>query len=379
MAASTERVEPKASNTIDRAMRDGIAQSVFPGAVLLVRYRGEIVHRRAYGQAAVEPEPVPLTEDTIFDLASLTKPIVTATLTLMEVVAGTLALDAPVQRWIPDFHPRAPVTIAQLLSHSSGLPDWKPYYREIIRISREQSAMAGVLEPRQLLLEFIHQEPFVYTPGAGNIYSDLGYILLGELLERVGGKDLAQLAEAKIWGPLGMEDTFFVRLPRRPGPLRGTRTIAATERCAWRARVLCGEVQDDNAYSMGGIAGHAGVFSTADDLDRFLSDFSRAVRGGLGLLPSDLAARAVRPVGAPDSGWGLGWMLPTEPSSSGSRFSKNSFGHLGFTGTSIWVDPESDLSVILLTNRVHPDRKNEKIKEFRPMIHDLIHEVFVGP
>ena len=210
--------------------------------------------------------------------------------------------------------------------------------------------------------------PLAYEPGTQSVYSDLGFILLGEILQRVTGHSLDQLARERIFAPLGMESTTF-----KPGAALRPR-IAPTEMDAtWRKRLIRGEVHDENAFAMGGVAGHAGMFSTAPDLAAFCQ---MVLDGGIYEHKRLLARATLNQFTAPSTlGQGartLGWMLPTENSTSGHFLAPGSFGHLGFTGTSIWIDPSRELFVILLTNRVYPTRDNEKIAEVRPAVHDAI-------
>lgn len=208
------------------------------------------------------------------------------------------------------------------------------------------------------------------------VYSDLGFMLLTELVETVSGKNLADFCLSRIFIPLDTADTFFIA----PTGLvcsspEKEHVYAATENDPWRGRVLCGEVHDENAYVLGGIAGHAGMFSTAGDVLKIVREYVAAMKGEGQILRADLARLSVtRQDHVSDSTRALGWDTPSDASSSGRYFSDKSFGHLGFTGTSIWVDPTMDLIVVLLTNRVHPSRDNNRIREFRPQLHDLIYE-----
>lgn len=359
---------------IERAIEDGM----FPGAALLVHYNGQVVHHEVHGNACLEPQRKPLTRDTLFDLASLTKPIATATAVLQLIAKGRLSLYEPVSRFIPDFlsPEKKRITMFHLLTHSSGLPAWKPFYAEVGRLTQEQSGIRNVVGAKPLMYELIHQEPLAYPAGSESVYSDLGFILLGEIVEKVAQQTLDEYCQERIFGPLGMRDTGFLPLySERQMELLRTRSFAATEKCPWRGRVLIGSVHDENAYIMGGVAGHAGLFGTAQDLYLFLRAYLESLNRDGGFFPSKLVREFVtRQTQVPQSPWALGWTTPSPPSASGQYFSSNAFGHLGFTGTSIWVDPDVDLIVIFLTNRVHPSRENQKIRLFRPLLHDLIYE-----
>jgi CubicO group peptidase (beta-lactamase class C family) len=368
------RCDRAAFTPIHDAMSRAVADRVFPGAVLLIDAGGEIVLHQAFGHAALVPAPEPMTADTVFDVASLTKPLVTATLTLTLVADGHLALDAPIGRYVPSWREgaKARATIRHLLTHTSGLPAWKPFYRRL------EPAQIATPEGKRRVIDDVEREPLETEPGAASRYSDLGFILLGSLIEREAGRPLDRLAADRIFTPLGLPSMSY-----RPvgAPLARDRVarVASTEACPWRGRVLRGEVHDENAYAMGGVSGHAGLFADARDVHRLVRAWQDARTGRAAHWPAALVDEFLtRQGGLGDGGWALGWTVPTPPSTSGSRFSPRSFGHLGFTGTSVWVDPDRDLTVVLLTNRVHPDRTNEALAAFRPAIHDLIYETVVG-
>lgn len=368
------RRDRAAFTPIHDAMSRAVADRVFPGAVLLIDAGGTIVLHEAFGHAALVPAPEPMTADTVFDVASLTKPLVTATLTLALVADDRLALDAPIGRFIPSWREgaKARATIRHLLTHTSGLPAWKPFYRRL------EPAQIATPEGKRRVIDDVEREPLETEPGAASRYSDLGFILLGSLIEREAGRPLDRLAAERIFTPLGLPSMSY-----RPvgAPLARDRAarVASTEACPWRGRVLRGEVHDENAYAMGGVAGHAGLFADARDVHRLVRAWRDARTGRAARWPAALVDEFLtRQGGLGDGGWALGWTVPTPPSTSGSRFSPRSFGHLGFTGTSVWVDPDRDLTVVLLTNRVHPDRANAALAAFRPAIHDLIYETVVG-
>ena len=365
---------------VSDAMAEAVSKGLFPGAALLVHHHKPILHE-AYGFASLLPQQTVMTQDTLFDLASLTKVVATTTAAMSLIADQKISLKDPVSRFIPDFlsQDKQGINLFHLLTHSSGLPDWKPFYREVSRLTQEQSGIRSIVGSKSLLYELIHQEPLVYPTGSKSLYSDLGFVLLGEIIEKVTQKSLDEFCHEKIFTPLQMKDTFFLPVyTEHQMEVVKTRKIAATENCPWRGRVLRGEVHDENAHVMGGVAGHAGLFSTAQDLYTFLKTILKSLRGEHGFLPQSLVkAFVTRQTRIPDTCWALGWTTPSEPSTSGQFFSPRSFGHLGFTGTSIWVDPEADLMVILLTNRIHPSRGNDQIRLFRPFIHDLIYQATV--
>lgn len=357
--ASGATIDPSRFDPVDRVIEDFLERKAFPGAVVAVGHQGSLVHLRGYGHLTYEADaarPQPVTEDTIYDLASLTKVIVPTTLAMMLVDEGRLSLEMPVKDFLPLFHGEGKegVTVHQLLTHSSGVDWWAPLYEEV----------KGKAE----YVERIQAMDLAYEPGSRSLYSDLGLILLGEILERVAGKDLDVLAQERIFQPLGMETTTYL-----PGAELLER-IAPTEADSWRGRVLRGEVHDENAYALGGVAPHAGLFGTARDLARFAQ---MILNGGIlehrRLISRPTVERFTRRQEIADSTRALGWDTKSaEKSSAGTLFSPGSFGHTGFTGTSLWIDPQRQLFVILLTNRVHPTRDNILIRQVRPALADAV-------
>jgi CubicO group peptidase (beta-lactamase class C family) len=366
---------------VENALDGAVVGGVFPGAVLLVNKDGQVVYHRAFGHRSLQPEITPLHEDTIFDLSSLTKPLATTLAFLMLVRERKLRIDDRVTRLFHNFgvHGKIHVSFRHLLAHTSGLPAWRPYFQEILKV--ERGGRVNFLcshGAKQHVYELIHREKPDGEPGKAAVYSDLGFMLLGEAIEEVTGLSLDRFCQDRIFKPLGMRSTSFVDLSllrtRRIVPI--TDMIAPTELCPWRKKILCGEVHDDNAYAMGGVAGHSGLFSCASDLNVILSRVRDAYLGKSDFLPDALVKEMfARDKTVPNSTRTLGWDTPAAVgSAAGTRFSKNTVGHLGFTGTSLWLDLERSVHVILLTNRVHPSRENEKIKDFRPVIHDLVME-----
>ncbi|MDE3242728.1 MAG: beta-lactamase family protein [Nitrospirota bacterium] len=370
----------KASDPIAGAMQSAVEAGVFPGAVLLVRLQGAIRYHRAFGLTASVPLPEPAHRDTIYDLASLTKPLATATAVLCLVQDGSLSLDRTVQDCLPELQgcPVGRATIAHLLTHSSGLPAWRPFYERVADQDKLQPGFLGSPAAKAYVLQLIGEEELLAPIGAQAVYSDLGFMLLGLLVERLTGRSLAAVVRERIYGPIKAEPLSFVPTEGAP-PAFAASAIAPTEDDPWRGRMLRGEVHDENAYALGGVAGHAGLFGTAAAVLAVSGCWLDAVTGKPSLLRADLAQRSTsRQEIVSRSSWGLGWDSPSPPSSSGTKFSPRSFGHLGYTGTSLWVDPERELEVVLLSNRVHPTRKNEKIREFRPLIHDVIYKELIG-
>lgn len=362
-------------------MEAAVQRGVFPGAVLLVRDPA-LFYLRAFGTRSLLGERSPMTEGTIFDLSSLTKALATSVAMMLLVRDGRLNLDDRVTRFFHNFgvHGKTHITLRQLLSHSSGLPAWRPYYQMVLQVERKEGRVnfLGSRGAKDLVYQLLQRERLEYAPGTRALYSDLGFMLLGAVIEQIGGAALDRFCEEKIFRPLGLRSTAFVDLlllrTRRLAPV--TEMIAPTERCPWRKRVLCGEVHDDNAHAMGGVAGHAGLFSSAQEVDALLCRLEASYRGTDSFLPASIVREFWRvDSSVPGSTWALGWDSPApRQSAAGSLFSPHTVGHLGFTGTSIWIDLERERHVILLSNRVHPSRDNNLIREFRPHLHDLVNE-----
>ncbi|MCH8054929.1 MAG: beta-lactamase family protein [Deltaproteobacteria bacterium] len=364
---------------VEEAFQEAIAQGFFPGAVVLVGKGDEVVFERAFGFRTLIAGKSPMQLETIFDLASLTKPLATTTAVMLLVREKKIRLEDRVTRFFSNFgvFGKIHVTFRHLLAHCSGLPAWRPYYEEIVR--EEKGGRVNFVASRaakSYVFEQIHRERQVSPPGAKSSYSDLGFMLLGEVIEEISGRTLDRYCQDKVFKPMGLRSTSFVDLTqlrmRRLQPVQ--EMIAPTENCPWRKRILCGEVHDDNAYAMGGVAGHAGLFSCARDIHLILARLRHCLRGEDPFLPAPLLQEFLtRDHTVEGSTYALGWDTPSsENSSSGSFFSPHSVGHLGFTGTSVWWDLDKDCHIVLLTNRIHPSRSNDKIKEFRPYIHDLI-------
>lgn len=365
-----------------RAAEAAGRKHVFPGAVLLVARGGEVLYFKSFGYRSIVPEENGLDPDTVFDVASLTKPIITTTLIMQLIDRGQLTLDRRVSRILQTFsvHGKERITVRHLLNHSSGYPGYAPYYKQIARAS--EGERAGIMTSRgavEMVYNEIVRARTENPPGKVAKYSDIGFILLGHLIEVLhGGQPLDKIALKNIIAPLQLPSTGYVDLSKmkRRGLEPVTDMIAPTAECPWRERILCGEVHDDNAWAMGGVAGHAGLFSTARDVHAFATEMIECYHGRGGLVSQD----TVRKFWTLDnsiegSSWALGWDTPSpENSSSGRYFSRNSVGHLGFTGCSLWIDPDRELDVVLLSNRVHPTPENNLIREFRPLVHDLVME-----
>ena len=298
---------------------------------------------------------------------------------------GKVQLEDRVTRFFHNFgvHGKTHVTFHHLLAHCSGLPGWRPYFKEILQIEKKgRLNFVASQGAKEFVFEQIHRERPEYETGRRALYSDLGFMLLGELIELVSRVTLDRFCHDRIFRPLGLRSCAFVDLSqiraRKLAPV--TDRIAPTERCPWRRRVLCGEVHDDNAYAMGGIAGHAGLFANAADVDALVCRLRACWRGEDDFVPRELVRLFwTRDQTVADSTWALGWDTPSVTgSSAGKRIGPVAVGHLGFTGTSLWVDLARDAHVLFLTNRVHPHRDNERIREIRPRVHDAVMEVLEG-
>ncbi|HEX6534931.1 MAG TPA: serine hydrolase [Gemmatimonadaceae bacterium] len=356
-SASRPRVSPLA---VARAVRDSVqgvlqralADSAFPGAYAIVGSLENTYASVGVGHLDWAPSPKP-DENTMWDLASLTKVIGTTTAVMQLWEQGRIDLDAPVQRYLPEWKGphKSEVTVRNLLTHTAGLPPFERYY--LLNESPEQT------------LRLFLGTPLDTVPGARMVYSDIGIILLGKIVEQIAGEPLDRYDTEHIFRPLGMTSTMY----RPPASLLPR--IAPTERDPWRGRLVRGEVHDENAYALGGVSGHAGLFSSAHDLAIFARTMlAGGTWHGVTILhPATIDA--FTHVQDPSlSNRALGWEVPTGTNSAGHRLSSRAFGHTGFTGTSIWIDPERDLFIILLTNRVDPTRENHKIGKVRVALAD---------
>ena len=373
---------------VEKALDKAIEKQEIPGAVVLARMprEGEILdYAWVRGLAVVRPERLAMRRDTIFDLASLTKPMATTTAIMLLVEEGSIGLDDPVAKTLPAFADRGKegVTIRNLLCHSAGLKPWRGFHELLIEKERKTGErLIGTREGRDWIIDRVLRSALVHPPGAAAVYGDLDFIVLGALVEAVAKQPFDEFCETRIFTRLALHDTRFFPIPVDGSPAvpdSVRRRVAATENCPWRERIIWGEVHDPNAFAMGGVAGHAGLFSTADDVMRFGQLFLDAWHGRNPSLPSERVREFSKRQSLPaDSDWALGWDTPTAGvSSSGRYFSANSVGHLGFTGTSLWIDLEREFIVVLLTNRIHQVAKRSRF-ELRPKVHDAIFEGFTA-
>jgi serine-type D-Ala-D-Ala carboxypeptidase len=342
-------------------LEKAIATRAFPACSLAVTFGGELVAHKALGRFTYDPASPKVTTASIFDLASLTKVVATTAMAMILYERGLLDLEAPVTAIVPEFaggsddddSGRREITLRMLLAHSSGLPAYEKLFLSA--------------KTREDLLQAAFTTPLAAAPGARAKYSDIGFIILSIVLDRLADESLDVFCQREIFGPLGMTHTTF----NSGHALKDSIPPTADDR-SFRHRIIQGEVQDENASVLGGIAGHAGLFSTSEDLAIFAHAM---LNGGHPILRSTTIELFSRRESAPEgTSRALGWDTPSVPSQSGKYFSPRAFGHLGYTGTSLWIDPDRQLSISLLTNRTWPDCQNQAIKQVRPAFHDAVIE-----
>jgi CubicO group peptidase (beta-lactamase class C family) len=336
---------------------NGIAQASFPAASIAVTWRGKLVALKAFGRFTYEPASPPVTIATVFDLASVSKAVATTSMAMILYERGLIDLEAPVVSIVPEFAGsdvrRGDVTVHMLLAHSSGLPAYEKLFLKA--------------KTRDELLAAAFTTPLAADPGARAEYSDIGFIILAIAMERVADESLDRFCQRELFGPVGMLHTAF----NPPAAWRAAIPPTADDR-SFRKRIIQGEVQDENASVLGGVAGQAGLFATAEDLATFAHVL---LQGGQSLVRPETLALFTRREAAPaGTSRALGWDTPSSPSQSGKYFSPHSFGHLGYTGASLWIDPERQLSITLLTNRTWPDCSNKAVKDVRPAFHNAVVE-----
>lgn len=346
-------------------LEQAVADRAFPGAAFGVLYRGQILAVESVGRFTYDPASPTVRPDTVYDLASVTKVVATTSMAMILHDRGLLDLDARLGDLLPGFvvgmepgSGKERVTLRMLLAHTSGLVGYAPLFRDC--------------PTPALLLRAILQLPLEAPPNTRTEYSDFGYILLGKALEILAGQCIEEFCARAIFEPLGLHATRFLpRADQRP-------EIPPTENdTTFRHRLIQGEVQDEHTFILGGIAGHAGLFSSVEDLLRFAQCIlgqGRTPSGAALFQPQTVelfATRATPPGTRPRA---LGWDVPTENSSSGSHFGPRSIGHLGYAGTSLWIDPDRSLAVALLTNRTWPDRSTDAIRQVRPAFHNAVVE-----
>jgi CubicO group peptidase (beta-lactamase class C family) len=339
---------------VGELVNNSIRDSAFPGAVLLVWEKGKIIFEKSFGHLTYNDSSARVETNTIYDLASLTKVIATTTAAMICVDRKLFKIDDNVSRYIPEFaqNGKRNITIENLLLHNSGLPAYKKYYT--------------LYSKPQEVLNDIYSTELSYPTGTKTVYSDLGMIVLGKVIEKVTGRSLDVFCDQEIFKPLNMNDTYF----NPPSSLKYR--IAPTEFDKyWRNRLLIGEVHDETASLLNGVSGNAGLFSTAGDISKVLQ---MILQNGKFEGKRIIDSSTVKLFTSKKSDErGLGWDIKSDSgSSAGNLFSKNSYGHTGFTGTSVWTDPTRNLFVVFLTNRVYPSRENNRLIKIRPELHNLI-------
>jgi CubicO group peptidase (beta-lactamase class C family) len=343
-------------------LEEAISARAFPAASIAVTHQDRLIALKSFGHFTTEADSPLVTPTTLFDLASVTKAVATTTMAMILYERGLLELETPVVGVVPEFMAdaggkpdprRRDVTFRMLLAHSSGLPAYEKLFLKA--------------HSRDDLLRAAFSTSLSADPGTRAEYSDIGFILLAAALERIAAEPLDVFCQRELFGPLAMINTTF----NPPADPRRQIPPTADDR-TFRKKIIQGEVQDENASVLGGVAGHAGLFSTAEDLARFAHAM---LHGGCPILRPETVALFTRRESAPlGTSRALGWDTPSSPSQSGKYFGPRSFGHLGYTGTSLWIDPDRQLSITLLTNRTWPDCANHAIKQVRPKFHDAIME-----
>ena len=349
-------------------MDKAIAQAAFPAASIAVTSKRKLVALKAFGRFTYEPGSFQVTTASVFDLASVSKVVATTSMAMILYQRGLVDLEMPVAAIVPEFVAsesndnekdarRHEVTVHMLLAHSSGLPAYERLFLKA--------------KTRDELLQSAFRTPLTADPGVRAEYSDIGFIVLGVALERIADEGLDRFCQRELFGPLGMLHTTY----NPPVAWRDSIPPTADDR-TFRHRIIQGEVQDENASVLGGVAAHAGLFATAEDVATFAHIM---LQGGPPLIrPETLALFTRRESFPAGTSRASGWDTPSSPSQSGKYFSATSFGHLGYTGTSLWIDPERDLSITLLTNRTWPDCSNKAITDVRPRFHDAVVEALAG-
>jgi CubicO group peptidase (beta-lactamase class C family) len=340
---------------LETVIEKAVSDTVFPGASLAVLYKGSVVFHKAFGRMTYDHQSSPADTTTMYDLASLTKALVTTSIAMQLVERDSLSIQAPVSRYLPGFakNGKEKVTIEQLMRHASGLRA-HTFYAKSCRTPEE-------------LFQAIEADTLLSAPGTTTLYSDLNFMLLGRIIENITGRTLAANFHQRFAAPLGMRSTMFT-----PPPSLSWRIAPVEKDTLWPFNVPRPLVNDQNAALLGGVAGHAGLFSTTEDLLGMVSMFMHGgTINGHTYFHAATLSKFLSANGYPRA---LGWDLRSSDghSSAGDYFSSSSYGHLGYTGTSIWIDPERELAVILLSNRVYPSSENIKIRKFRPLLHNRV-------
>jgi len=356
---------------VGKALAAGLEAGVATAVSLTVGRGKKTLYEQAFGQTSDGPVGVDVGPESLFDLASLTKPLATTLACLGLIQEGVIEIEAPLGRWLDLPEDKAALTPAHLLTHTSGLPAWRPFYQELTGLPHGQRA--------DRLRELVAAEPLTYRPGEQTLYSDLGFMLLKDLIEKVSQESLAEYVAWNFYEPLGLGvELSFVLLPNGPGP--AVDQFVASERCPWRQKLLQGEVNDENAWAEGGIAGQAGLFGTGRAVFELMAWLAASAqgRGEPALLRPEVASLIYK---NPFAGQArtLGFDRPSgEEGAAGSLGAPDTIGHLGFVGASLFHDPPQELTVVLLTNRTIFGRENQLHQGFRREVHDLVAQALAG-
>ena len=343
-------------NAVDKVINKAVEDKSFPGAVVLVWKDGKTIYEKAFGNYTYDSSSPKIKTNTLFDLASLTKVVATTTAAMICYDRDLFTLDDKVTKYIPEFgvNGKDNITIKNLLIHNSGLPAWKKFYGRDLKYDD--------------VINEIYSSELEYKTGEKTVYSDLGIITLGKIIEKVSGKTLDVFCKDEIFIPLKMNETFY-------NPDDSLKKLCAPTETDnyWRMKTLQGEVHDETSAMLNGVAGHAGLFSTADDLAKLMSVLLNKGKINQKIFIQQSTIELFTKRVSKESTRAIGWDTKSDSgSSAGKYFSKNSFGHTGYTGTSIWADPDRNLFVVFLTNRVYPTRENTKIQKVRPQLHNAV-------
>jgi len=353
--------------TVAELLDGAVTAGVTPAAAVLVGCGAEVRWEAYRG---------PIDDSAVFDLSSLTKPLATVAVVVDLIARGRLRLDTAVAEVLPDFAvgrpSEPPVTVAALLAHSSGLPAHRRYFEQLSTERTVGAPLVATRQGRARIVSMALVEPLERKPASAAVYSDVGFLVLGRLLEVVAAEPLEKLVADKVLEPAGLGDTGYIDLEAATTAL--SRRALPCGHCPWRGRVVQGEVQDQNAYAMGGIAGHAGLFATARDVHRLVAAHVAAYRGEPSFLDGDVVRQLWRrDRSTPATTWAHGWDTPSpEHSSAGVHIGKPAVGHLGYTGTSVWIDLRRGIHVVLLTNRLHASADPAGMRALRPRLHDAV-------
>jgi CubicO group peptidase (beta-lactamase class C family) len=372
---------------LSEIMLQGVKDGAYPGITVLVTKEGKEIFKSAVGFRSVKldeaDEPLAMRADTIFDIGQLTQQFVTTTLIMLLVEKGSIRLEDLVSRHIQCFgvNGKSKITIRHLLSHSSGLSANMPFFEELeLQNSTKRIGILGSRGARDYIFNSITRSQVKYQTGNRELYSEINFLVLGQLIEALTGLDLGKASEKYIFRPLGLKNSSYIDLSllKSRGLKPVTDLIAPTENCTWRKKLLCGEVQDENAWAMGGIAGHAGVFSNIDDLSIFSVELLKAFYGKSNFLKAQTIREFWQRNQIFDDNnlletyFSLGWQKASEPNDS--LLSKDAIGFNSNNGCSLWIDPRKAVTIVILNNSFHPSKTNKKFKEVRSQILSYINE-----